>query len=651
MIFPKCRTALLAAALWLPLTFPAFAQPSTPRIISDEVVLFGRGFALQHSGYKGGQAKQDPATRHLLVNLPKAQSGASSRVILGGNKLDLVPLLGDRAPRLELIFRAGDPGLPKELSLTLETLDRSVTPSTKKQVRTETLATSTAETLPDGWLRLRFAFQELSPAQREDGTPIVRLAGAEPTEIEARDTVERVRIQGNTPGALEISKISIVRLRNLSALLQNPYQENAKKLEITGETSDPNVKVTLKLVDGDGKAHSETVESQGGKYRFTWENPPVTIGKSNTLHAYGPNAGADLANQAVPQEVFGYLPDTEHVWLRVKGRDIVTSPLSEGGERPFYAAGAGYGKNVLVRGYDEEIMAYCKSMNLNTVRLAFYSTGFNNKQDQPLTFKDITDFIDPVLKAAKRQGMYVILDNHSYFKNEIVEETARGEQSSGGWTEERFQEWVNRWVEVAEYYKDEPYILAYELCNEPVCEPETARKWYKRCIDAVRKVDQRHILMVGTHHWTHARAMNATWDGIANTVDAPYNNVAFSFHDYPLDDDPWKVQKYLRDFQAKYNVPVMCTEFGAGGKPERIHREFQAGMLSLFSHDRVGWMIWAIYYEPDKSTGFPTKGVQNKEDKTWTAVEEKPGYWIPFPELWAPTARIMGTPFPQPAAR
>ena len=652
MISLKYTLALLVAALCLPLSLTAQPQAGVPPIVADDILLFGDGFEVLNSGMKGGQARQDPETRRLQLTMPKEESGGSARVIQGGTRLDLVPLLGDRAPRLELIFRPGsaEQALPEGLYLVLETLDRSVSPSTKKRVRTETLATSTAEKLPDGWLRLRFAFEELSPAKKEGGGAVIHLAEGKFPDIEGSDTLERVQFLGTTAGALEVSRVSFVRMRNVSVSLRNPYGENAKKLEIAGETSEPDAKVTLRLTDAGGKAHSQSVQAQGGKFQFTWENPPVTVGKANTLSASLPGAGTDPLNQAVPQKVFGYLTDTGHVWLRAKGRDIVTSPLSEGGERPFYSVGVGYGKNVLVRGYDDETLKYCKTMGLNTVRLAFYTTHFNNKKDRPLTFKDITDHIDPVVESAKRHGMYVILDDHSYFKNEIVEETARGEQSAGGWTEERFENWIKRWVQVAEHYKDEPYILAYELCNEPVCEPETARKWYKRCIDAVRKVDQRHIVMVGTNHWSHARAMKTTWDGIANTVDAPYNNVVFSFHDYPLDDNPWVVQKHLREFQAQYNVPVMCTEFGGGGKPERIHREAQAGMLAMFAHDRVGWMIWALYYEPEKSTGFPTRGIQNKEQKTWEIVEEKPGYYIPYPELWAPTARIMGTPFPVPAA-
>ncbi len=343
--------------------------------------------------------------------------------------------------------------------------------------------------------------------------------------------------------------------------------------------------------------------------------------------------------------------DDRHVWLRVKGRRIVTSPLAEGGERPFVPVGVGYGKDVILHGYDEEVAAYCKRMGFNTIRLAFYHRTFNSRPDEPLEFRDIVGFIDPLVAAARRHGLYVILDDHAYFKNEIDEANARGEQASGGWTTAAFEQWVRRWGEVAEYYRDEPYVLGYELCNEPVCEPEVARKWYQRAIAEIRRHDRRHIVIVGTHHWSHSRAMEATWAGIADKLDEPYGNVVFAFHDYPLDDTPQKVRRYLADFQNRYDVPVMCTEFGCGGTPEPVHRETQAGMLALFAQEGIGWMIWTLQDVHGKGRSFPTRA-EKTPDKKWRVLDG-PGlrYDIPYVDIWAPVASIVASPFPRPAEK
>lgn len=598
----------------------------------------------------------DTDSRSLGVVLTQPETGVGVKCLIGSTRLNPIQYLSDLAPCLEITFRGENPTFPANLYATLETLDTSTKPGIRKKIPTQSVATTSASNLPDGWKVLRLPFEGLTVitdnTSKEQPTQI-RIGDGKSPNITADDIIERVQIWGTSPGAFEVRNISLVRTRNVSVALKNPYAKNLENLEIEGCTANPSATVVLKLVDASGKSSTKTVTASEGKYQLTWNNPPLTPGKSNSLHA-SVDGGKNPLDQAVPREVFGFLRDTSHVWLKTKGRDIVTSSSSKGGERPFYAVGVGYGKNVLVRGYDEEAAAYCQSMGLNTLRLAFYTTNFNNKPEVPLNFEDITAYIDPVLEAAKRHELYVILDDHSYFKNEIAEETARGEQKSANWTEERFQNWVNRWVQVADYYKDEPYVLGYELCNEPVCAPETARKWYTRCVKAIRKVDKRHIVLVGTNNWSHSRAMERTWEGVADKIDAPYNNVVFSFHDYPLDDNPWIVQSTLRAFQAKYNVPVMCTEFGGGGKPECVVREFQAGMMSLFSHDRISWMIWSLYYDKTRAIGFPTKVVkiegEKSPEKAWEIQSKNPGYWIPYVELWAPTARIMGTPFPEPAS-
>lgn len=626
---------------------------ASPSIVSDERVLFERGRYSQTSSIKGAEAKQDPETRIVRLVLPKPDSGGAMRCLIGPTRLDPLPYLGDPAPAVDLVFRNAGQALPESLYVVLETVDASTKPGVRKNVRTQAQATASAEDLGDGWKKIRLPFDKMTvvnakDAPDKDWTKRIRMSDGKSPDMTSNDLVERVQVLGTSSGGLEVGKVSLVRLRNVSVNLTNPETKNTTRLEVEGKTSDPSAEVTLKIVDASGHAQTQTVTAENGVYRYIWDNPPVSVGKSSTLQASVGSANTAL-DQSIPREVFGFLPDASHVWLSVKGRDIVTSPASRGGSQPFYSVGVGYGKNVLVRGYDEEAAAYARSMYLNTLRLAFYTLNFNSKADMPQTFDDITSFIDPVLTAAKRHGLYVILDDHAYFKNEINEETARGEQKADGWTEERFQKWVQRWVQVAEHYKDEPYILGYELCNEPVCSAETAQKWYRKCIEAIRKVDQKHIILVGTHHWSHSRALEPTWKDVANKIDEPYNNVVFAFHDYPQDDDPWKVQQYLRDFQSKYTVPVMCTEFGAGGKPERVHREFQAGMLAMFAFDRVGWMIWSLYYDRERASGYPTKAVQNPTDKTWEARLENPGYFIPFVELWAPTARIMGSAFPEPA--
>jgi aryl-phospho-beta-D-glucosidase BglC (GH1 family) len=352
------------------------------------------------------------------------------------------------------------------------------------------------------------------------------------------------------------------------------------------------------------------------------------------------------ANRCSAQSVGGGPSPEDAVWLRVEGKQIVTSPLAPGGSRPFIPVGLGYCRDVIIPAQDEALMKYCKSRCLNTVRLAFYVLRFNSRVDRPIDIDaHIRDFIDPVVEAARRNNMYVILDDHEYLSSAVDEAAARGKQSTKSWDEATVQRWVDGWVKVAERYRDDPYVLGYELINEPHdLAPEDAREKITRCLKAIRKVDQRHIVLMGNNNWSHARAMEKTWGSTASTVDAPFNNVVFTFHDYPDDNHPWIVQQHVTTFRDKYNVPVLCSEFGAThwNKSETACREFEAGMIALFAKENIGWMIWAVSSLKDRPRAI-------WQDPGNTAIGgHEVGDSLAYSDIWKPAARIMASSFPVP---
>lgn len=332
-------------------------------------------------------------------------------------------------------------------------------------------------------------------------------------------------------------------------------------------------------------------------------------------------------------------------WLSVKGHMIVRSSDDREAKHPFIPLGIGYARNVIIRAQDDEVMRFCKEHSLNTVRLAFYTRHFNNDVAKPIDIDaELPTFCDPVIDAAKRNGLYVILDDHEYFSERIDESKARQAQKQySHWDEVGVQEWIARWVKVATRYKDEPNVLGYELCNEPHdLPPETVRDLYIRCIKAIREVDQRHIVIVGTADWSHSRALEKTWGTVARTLDAPFNQVVFAFHDYPHSDEPWLVQEHVTAFRDKYDVPVLCTEFGATWwqYDETTCRKFEAGMLALFAKEDIGWMVWALKtIEDDPRNPHPSPRPPGVQDSAQKLHFDSCAY----SDLWSPVARIMGS--------
>ncbi len=445
------------------------------------------------------------------------------------------------------------------------------------------------------------------------------------------------------PGSVEIRKIAIEKPKKVTLHLEgNPCKVQNEAI-FRGTTAVPETDVVISIRNSRGEVRSKTVKSRNGVFELRWKRPPINIGVWNTAYARI-GSGKSAAETSIPLRIFGYRADDSFAWLKVKGKDIMTSPLAKDGEHPFVPVGIGYARDVIIPAQDDEAMKFCKDRNLNTIRLPFYTRFFNNRDTEPLDIDEhIRDFILPAVLAAKRHNLYVILDDHGYFTSKIDEAKARQAQKVPRWSDEGFAEWIRRWVKVAEFFKNEPNVLGYELLNEPHdIAPEAARKWYTRCLKAIRKVDQRHIILVGTADWSHSRALEKTWGATASTVDAPYNNVVFSFHDYPEDNHPWHVAKSITAFRDKHNVPVLCTEFGAThwNKSETVCREFIAGMLILFARERVGWMIWALKQLQDNP-----RSPYNQVDKTGI---NPPRYdSCPYSDLWVPAAKIMATPFPK----
>ncbi len=428
----------------------------------------------------------------------------------------------------------------------------------------------------------------------------------------------------------DVERIQLGESRPVSIELASMPEKAAEEMVLRGRTARSDAKVMIAL----GK-ESRSVTAQDGKFEYVWKNPPLELQKYNFL-----TASAGAGEISLPLPVFGYRKNYDFAWLKAEGTKIV---MPDG--KTFIPAGIGYCRDVIMANLDDGVMEFAKARALNTIRLCIYTRFFNNNLDAPIDLDaHIRDFIDPVVQAARRHGLYVILDDHGYFSEKIDESKAREKQNAALWNEEGVTEWTSRWRKIADYYKDEPHVLGYELMNEPHdIRPDLAREWYIRAIREIRKVDRKHIILVGSADWSHARSLEKTWGKAAETADAPYNNLVFAFHDYPEDNHPWIVKKYVTEFRDAHRVPVMCTEFGAThwNKSETVCREFQAGMLAFCAESGTGWMIWALKELTDQP-----RNPFNEVDKVGFGPPRRMDS-CSYSDLWVPAARVMASPFPE----
>lgn len=132
-----------------------------------------------------------------------------------------------------------------------------------------------------------------------------------------------------------------------------------------------------------------------------------------------------------------------------------------------------------------------KSFGFNTVRLSF---AFNNSGDTTHSILVYSE-LDQVLTLLDQNGLHAILDLHNYNDME-------GFFGSTGW--------IQSWTDLAEHYKNDQRIVAYELFNEPFTstwasnvqtggadgpEGTGCLQALAQCVDAIRSTGDHHTII------------------------------------------------------------------------------------------------------------------------------------------------------------
>ena len=203
---------------------------------------------------------------------------------------------------------------------------------------------------------------------------------------------------------------------------------------------------------------------------------------------------------------------------------------------------------------------------------------------------------DSLLAWCKANHMYLILDLHAApggQGNDLNISDRDGAKPSLWESEADRQKTVALWKKLAERYRNEPYIGAYDILNEPNYGFEDAdgdknglkeqnnvplKKLMQDITRAIREVDDRHMIIIEGNGWGN------NYNGILPTWD---KNMVLSFHKYWNLNDTKSIQHIL-DFRKKYNVPVWLGETG-----ENSNVWFTEA-IRLFEQNNIGWSWWPL---------------------------------------------------------
>jgi len=202
---------------------------------------------------------------------------------------------------------------------------------------------------------------------------------------------------------------------------------------------------------------------------------------------------------------------------------------------------------------------------------------------------------DELLQWCKANKIYLILDLHAApgGQGNDVNISDRDPSKPSLWqSEANQQKTIALWKKLAERYKDESWVGAYDIINEPnwgfekaedkngcsESRNEPLRKLMVDITKAIREIDKRHIIIIEGNCWgNNYNGVFPLWD----------NNIVISFHKYWNYNDKASVQKFL-DIREQLNAPVWLGESG-----ENSNVWFRDA-IALMERNKIGWAWWPL---------------------------------------------------------
>jgi len=231
----------------------------------------------------------------------------------------------------------------------------------------------------------------------------------------------------------------------------------------------------------------------------------------------------------------------------------------------------------------------------NTIRLPFNYKLFTDEDYMGLTGpKDGFERIDSVVSWCKANGLYLILDMHDCPGGQTGDNIDDGHGYPWLFESEKSQQlFCKIWQQIAFRYRQETTILGYELMNEPIAHYfenrfelyKLLQPLYKKTVEAIRKVDENHIILLGGAHWNSFFWM---------LNDASYDDkLMYTCHRYGGPATKEAITHYI-NFRDSINRPMYMGEFGHNTM------EWQADFVKVLKQNNIGYTFWP-YKKVDNS--------------------------------------------------
>lgn len=278
----------------------------------------------------------------------------------------------------------------------------------------------------------------------------------------------------------------------------------------------------------------------------------------------------------------------------------------------------------------EEDFALMKECGVNVVRVPFNYRLFIDDQNPDVFKEEGMRYFNYLLDLCDKYQIYLLADLHTTPGGQNPDWHA--DNNTGipqFWHYKVFRDQVVRlWKHIAEACEQREYLLGYDVINEPylIDAPDVLTDFYKDVTEAIREVDQNHIIFLeGDHFAMQFDCIHAIYD----------ENTALTFHYYPtvwepeLFDSGYDKEMRLAKFRSvlekvagireQFHRPILCGEAGYDIDKENVEHslELLEETLDIFNEANVSWTIWC--YKDAQFMGM----VYPKAETPWMQFVEK----------------------------
>lgn len=276
--------------------------------------------------------------------------------------------------------------------------------------------------------------------------------------------------------------------------------------------------------------------------------------------------------------------------------------------------------------FKEEDFKLLKECGVNFIRVPFNYRLFIEDNNTDKYREEGFLYFDSLFFLCKKYEIFALIDLH----------TTPGAQNPDWHSDNSYgvplfweyqllrRQMTKLWGAIASRYHQEPYLMGYDLLNEPaMAKWPMINEFYEETIKAIRAVDANHVIVL------EGDQFSMDFSGLKHFKD---KQLALSFHYYPTVWHPDLLDKSMNrelrrkkiadgldilfNIREQFDCPAFCGEYGYGADcgDSDFTMELLKDTMELMEERKIDWLLWCY-----KDAHFMSM-VSPKQSSEWMKV-------------------------------